>query len=191
MFSAAVRVGTRLNDWKTKPIRSRRICVSAASSRRPISSSPTKVCPDGRPVQAGHAVHEGRLARTRGSHHRREGATLEGDVDAGQRVHGGLSRAVGLAQIDRVRGRCRLALGGRSFVCERHRASLRDPGGGGRSSVRRPLLQVAATDTRQSVIGQRLNPADSSCGRLTSEVATLSAHRKVSHPGGRVRMSRT
>ena len=46
MFSRAVRVGTRLNDWKTKPIRSRRIWVRPASSSSPISWSPTKVCPD-------------------------------------------------------------------------------------------------------------------------------------------------
>ena len=46
MFSAAVRVGTRLNDWNTKPIRSRRIWVRPASSSSPISWSPTKVRPD-------------------------------------------------------------------------------------------------------------------------------------------------
>ena len=46
MFSAAVRVGTRLNDWKTNPIRSRRIWVRPASSSSPISWSPTKVRPE-------------------------------------------------------------------------------------------------------------------------------------------------
>ena len=33
MFSSAVRTGTRLKDWKTKPSRSRRSLVSALSSR--------------------------------------------------------------------------------------------------------------------------------------------------------------
>ena len=46
MFSAAVSVGTRLNDWNTKPIRSRRSRVSPESSRVPMSSPPTNVCPD-------------------------------------------------------------------------------------------------------------------------------------------------
>ncbi len=46
MFSRAVRVGTRLNDWKTNPMRSRRISVMSESSSSPISRSPTKVRPD-------------------------------------------------------------------------------------------------------------------------------------------------
>ena len=40
MFSAAVRVGSRLNDWKMKPIRSRRSRVSALSLSEVISVSP-------------------------------------------------------------------------------------------------------------------------------------------------------
>ena len=39
MFSSAVRVGTRLNAWKTKPIRSRRSAVSFLSDS-PASSTP-------------------------------------------------------------------------------------------------------------------------------------------------------
>ena len=46
MFSRAVSVGTRLNDWKTKPTRSRRIWVRPLSSSMPMSWSPTKACPD-------------------------------------------------------------------------------------------------------------------------------------------------
>ena len=46
MFSAAVSVGTRLKDWKTKPILSRRSRVSPASSSVPTSWSPTNACPD-------------------------------------------------------------------------------------------------------------------------------------------------
>src|ERR1700683_3856386 len=45
MFSAAVRVGTRLNDWNTKPMWSRRRSVSPASSSWAISCSPTNVWP--------------------------------------------------------------------------------------------------------------------------------------------------
>ena len=39
------RVGTRLNDWKTKPTRRRRIMVSSVSSRRVISVSPSHTRP--------------------------------------------------------------------------------------------------------------------------------------------------
>ena len=45
MFSSAVRVGTRLNCWKTKPIRSRRSRVSALSLSVVRSVSPTKTWP--------------------------------------------------------------------------------------------------------------------------------------------------
>ena len=46
MFSRAVRVGTRLKDWKTNPMRSRRRWVRPLSSRDPSSVSPRKTCPD-------------------------------------------------------------------------------------------------------------------------------------------------
>ena len=46
MFSAAVSVGTRLKDWNTNPIRSRRSSVRSASVSRPISSWPTNALPD-------------------------------------------------------------------------------------------------------------------------------------------------
>ena len=40
MFSAAVSVGTRLKDWKIKPIRSRRNLVIPVSSSWQMSCSP-------------------------------------------------------------------------------------------------------------------------------------------------------
>jgi len=46
MFSRAESVGTRLKDWKTKPIRSRRSFVSALSSIALMSWSPTKTVPE-------------------------------------------------------------------------------------------------------------------------------------------------
>jgi hypothetical protein len=46
MFCAAVRDGTRLNDWKTKPIRSRRSLLSASSSSLPMSRSPRWIDPE-------------------------------------------------------------------------------------------------------------------------------------------------
>ena len=46
MFSRAVSVGTRLNAWKTKPIRSRRSSVIALSSSEPRSTSAESTSPE-------------------------------------------------------------------------------------------------------------------------------------------------
>ena len=46
MFSAALRVGTRLNDWNTKPIRSRRRRVSALSFSVDTSMPSTTTWPE-------------------------------------------------------------------------------------------------------------------------------------------------
>ena len=46
MFSSAVRVGTRLNDWNTKPTRSRRSNVSCLSVSVGEVGSPMNTAPD-------------------------------------------------------------------------------------------------------------------------------------------------
>ena len=46
MFSAAVSVGSRLNDWKMKPIRSRRSSVRRLSRSEVISVSPRYTSPE-------------------------------------------------------------------------------------------------------------------------------------------------
>ena len=46
MFSSAVRVGTRLNDWKMKPTRSRRSRVRSASLRLVKLVSPMETVPE-------------------------------------------------------------------------------------------------------------------------------------------------
>ena len=46
MFSSAVRVGMRLNAWKTKPIRSRRTFVRSFSESAPRSTSPMNTEPE-------------------------------------------------------------------------------------------------------------------------------------------------
>ena len=45
MFCAAVSCGSRLNDWKTKPIRSRRTLVSTWSDCAVRSVPPSSACP--------------------------------------------------------------------------------------------------------------------------------------------------
>ena len=66
---------------------------------------PDEGLPRRRAVEAGHAVHEGRLARPRRAHDRGEATALEGHVDAGQGMDRRLARPVGLAELDRVRRR--------------------------------------------------------------------------------------
>ena len=46
MFSSALSVGTRLKDWKTKPISSRRSRVSSLSLSLPSSRSPMNTSPE-------------------------------------------------------------------------------------------------------------------------------------------------
>ncbi len=46
MFSRAFSVGSRLNDWKMKPIWSRRSLVSCLSFRPVISVSPIQIRPE-------------------------------------------------------------------------------------------------------------------------------------------------
>jgi hypothetical protein len=46
MFSATLRVGSRLNDWKTNPARSLRSTVSWVSDSDPRSRSPRNTWPE-------------------------------------------------------------------------------------------------------------------------------------------------
>ena len=82
MFSIAVSVGTRLKDWKTKPIRSRRSAVIFLSDRPASSMSPIDTEPDVTAVQPGQAVHQGGLARPGRAHDRGELAAQQVDADA-------------------------------------------------------------------------------------------------------------
>ena len=57
MFSSAVSVGSRLNDWKTKPSRSRRRIVRSRSESDAIGRADEHLTA-GEGVQAGQAVHQ-------------------------------------------------------------------------------------------------------------------------------------
>ena len=63
MFSAAVKVGTRLNDWKTKPIRSLRALVSSASFERGQLEVAEEHLSRGHLVEPCEAVQKSGLAR--------------------------------------------------------------------------------------------------------------------------------
>jgi hypothetical protein len=61
MFSSAVSIGSRLKNWKTKPMCSRRSCVSSLSSELGARAGDRDVAAR-RLVEAGEDVHERRLA---------------------------------------------------------------------------------------------------------------------------------
>ena len=79
MFSSAVSVGTRLNAWKTKPMRSRRSRVSCLSSSVLRSVSPMNTCPDVSVSRPARQCMQRRLARARRAHDRGEPAAREVD----------------------------------------------------------------------------------------------------------------
>ena len=73
-------------------------CQLVARERRGVSSA-EKVAPLRRPVETAHHVHEGRLARARGTHDGYELAGLHRDVDATERVHLYVPKRVDLVQV--------------------------------------------------------------------------------------------
>ena len=100
MFSSADSVGTRLNAWKMKPMRSRRSCVSCLSFSLLTSTSPTNTAPDDKRVEPGETVHQRRLAGARRAHDRGEAAGAELDRHAVERTDFGLAAAVDLGDVD-------------------------------------------------------------------------------------------
>ena len=99
MFSAAVSIGSRLKNWKMKPMWSRRSSVSAASSRPVMSTPATVTSPEVGCVEAGEDVHERRLARARRAHHGRQAAAGDVDRDAAQGVDRGIAGAVAADEV--------------------------------------------------------------------------------------------
>ncbi len=98
-FSAASRSGIRLNDWKTKPVRSRRSRV-ASSSDSWLTTWPSRTTsPDRRPVEPAEDLEEGRLARARRAHQGDELAGLDRERDAAQCLDALRTEWVGLGQL--------------------------------------------------------------------------------------------
>ena len=69
MFSSAVSIGSRLKNWKTKPMCRRRSFVSSCRPSSVISVPAIATLPPGRLVEPGEDVHERRLAGPRRAHH--------------------------------------------------------------------------------------------------------------------------
>ena len=98
-FSSAVRTGSRLKNWKTKPSLSRRSLVSSPSSSLVMSIAVELDRAGGRFVEPGEDVHQGRLARARGAHDRGEAVALEGGADAVEGIDGGVPLAVAAVDV--------------------------------------------------------------------------------------------
>ena len=99
MFWATVSEGSRLNAWKTKPMRSRRRIVSRRSLSRPRSMSPNVTWPVvGRSSPGGH-VQERALARTRRAHHGGERSCRQPHADPVEGDDRTLVPAVDLADV--------------------------------------------------------------------------------------------
>ena len=98
MFSRAVSIGSRLKNWKMKPMCSRRSSVRPLSSR-PVTSTPAieHVPPCGL-VEPREHVHERRLAGPARAHHGGQLAGRDVEIDAAQRVHGRLAFSVDAGQ---------------------------------------------------------------------------------------------
>ena len=68
MFSFAVSIGSRLKNWKMKPMCLRRSFVSCASFELADRGAGDADVARGGPVEPGEDVHERRLARARRAH---------------------------------------------------------------------------------------------------------------------------
>ena len=97
MFSSAVSIGSRLKNWKTKPMWSRRSCVSSSSSRLGDLVAVDRDGARGRAVEAGEDVHQRRLAGAGRAHDGGELPARDLERDAAQGVDGGVALAVAAA----------------------------------------------------------------------------------------------
>ena len=99
MFSAAVSIGSRLKNWKMKPMWSRRSWVSAVSSRSPISWPATVTEPEvglSRPARMCISVD---LPEPGRPHHGRQAAAGDVDGHVAQGMDGGVAVAVAADQV--------------------------------------------------------------------------------------------
>ena len=104
MFSSAVRVGTRLNDWNTKPIRSRRSWVIFLSDSVVSSTSPIRTEPEvtlSRPARQCIRVD---LPEPDGPMIAVNWPRTQPHADPGERVDGRVARPVGLDDVDGLGG---------------------------------------------------------------------------------------
>ena len=90
-FCSAVSAPSRLKDWKTNPISSRRRRASAFSPSAPRSCSPSAHVAARRPIEPRGDLQQRRLARAGRAHDRRERAGRQRERDAVERADGALA----------------------------------------------------------------------------------------------------
>ena len=95
----ASSTGSRLKNWKMKPMCSRRSCVSSPSSSVVELGAGDRDRARGRLVEPGEHVHQRRLARARRAHHGDELARRTSTLDAAQGVDRGLALAIAARQL--------------------------------------------------------------------------------------------
>ena len=144
-----------VDAWNTEPIRSRRSSFSALSSSAPISRSPSHTSPLDGEIEPGEQVHQRGLAAAGGAHDRDELAAAHREVDAAQRVDGGVAGAVVLG--DRMHPGDRVGAVRRDRrVCSWLRRGRSGPsrGSGGRWSrlIREGEIGSAAPPIRGSAV---------------------------------------
>ena len=104
MFSSAVSVGMRLYDWNTKPMRSRRTCVSCFSVSALRSTSPRNTWPLVRRSSPAMQCSSVDLPEPDGPMIAVYCGAAELDVDAVERADLGLALAVDLRRVDGAGG---------------------------------------------------------------------------------------
>jgi hypothetical protein len=91
--------GIRLNDWKTKPVRSRRSVVARVVGQAADRLALERDLAGRRPVEPAEQLEQRRLAGARRSHQRDELALGDAQRHAAQRVDGRRAEAVALREI--------------------------------------------------------------------------------------------
>ena len=99
MLSPSVSVGSRLKNWNTKPMRSRRTRVSSSSASGAERAALERDAARRWPIHGAAQVQQRRLAAARRAHQRHEVAALDRERHAVERADGGAAAGVGLGEL--------------------------------------------------------------------------------------------
>ena len=99
MFSSAVSIGSRLKNWKMKPMCSRRSFVRSRVVQRGDLGAADLDAAAGRAVEPGEDVHQRRLARARRPHHGRQLAAGHVERHTAEGIDCGVALAVAAGDV--------------------------------------------------------------------------------------------
>ena len=100
-FSSAVSMGSRLKNWKMKPMCRRRSLVRSESFSLEMAVPSIVTSPEVGLSRPARIVHQGRLAGARRAHHGGQLTLGHVEGDASKRVDGGVAFAVAARQVGR------------------------------------------------------------------------------------------